>query len=413
MASRIRTLCVLSATVLSLTIAGQDSASKQAHEHRLRELAWLTGSWSSTDARGHSSEEHWTTPRNGLMLGTHRDLRGKRASFEFLRIVQRGKTLVYIASPSGGKPTEFALESLERQRAVFANPEHDWPKRLIYERKKKTLHVTAEGKTARDMRRLQWTWRRTTIEASPAPSNAGAKTGAKTGASAPGPGPMTAERFVARSARFAVRYVLYLPPGYHQDKNRRWPLMLFLHGAGERGQKLSMVRRHGPPKLAAQERFPFVVIAPQCPKGRAWRRAELVALLDHVEANLRIDQERVYVSGLSMGGYGTWALGLAHPDRFAAIVPICGGGETLTARMLTRQKKAALRSLGIWAFHGKDDRVVRPSESERMVDAVRRLGATPKFTLYEGVGHNSWTRAYQDPALYEWLAKQRRTGRSR
>ena len=141
------------------------ATQNQKRPDRLADLAWLAGTWASeaspdqADKNRRSSEEHWSSPRNGLMLGTHRDLHGERVFFEYLRIVQRGKKLIYIASPSGRGATEFALEKLEGQRVVFANAKHDWPKRIVYERKGDTLRAIAEGKSTRGMRRLEWSWK--------------------------------------------------------------------------------------------------------------------------------------------------------------------------------------------------------------------------------------------------------------
>lgn len=213
---------------------------------------------------------------------------------------------------------------------------------------------------------------------------------------------------VLRGDGFALSYKLVLPKGDGARAESKWPLLLFLHGAGERGDELELVAFHGPVKIARTRPLPFVIVAPQCPAGRAWRKHELIALLDEVCAAHRIDRSRVLVTGLSMGGYGSWSPGLAYPERFAAIATICGGGETLTPRMHGPKRRDALRTLGVWAFHGAADRVVVPAESERMVQVLESLGAKPKLTLYDGVGHNSWSRAYADPELWAWLAAQRR-----
>jgi predicted peptidase len=133
----------------------------------------------------------------------------------------------------------------------------------------------------------------------------------------------------------------------------------------------------------------------------------LIALLDELQATLPIDPRRVYVTGLSMGGYGTWELAVKHPERFAAVAPICGGGERIRTLLPARQE--ALKTLGVWAFHGGKDNVVVPAESERMIEAFKRAGnATVKYTVYPEAGHDSWTRAYNDPALFEWLLGQSR-----
>lgn len=185
--------------------------------------------------------------------------------------------------------------------------------------------------------------------------------------------------------------------------------MLFLHGAGERGTNVSKVAFHGPPKIVkAQPEFPFIVVSPQCPSGEIWNNASLLALLDQIESKYKVDKSRVYLTGLSMGGYGTWSLGLAHPERFAAIAPICGGGDTIGVLLLNPRHEKAFKSLGIWAFHGGKDEVVRLSESERMVKAVNDHGGNAKLTVYPDAGHDAWTETYNNPELYNWFMKFQR-----
>jgi predicted peptidase len=212
------------------------------------------------------------------------------------------------------------------------------------------------------------------------------------------------------SRRGEMRYLAYLPRDYDPKRDQRWPLMLFLHGAGERGTDLQRVAIHGPPSLVKQGRnFPFILIAPQCPEDERWQNDSLLKLLEHVMKEYKVDTGRVYLTGLSMGGYGTWKLGLAHPEKFAAIAPICGGGEYIDALLASRTKAAALRSLPVWAFHGAKDQVVPLEESERMVKALKKVGCKDvKLTVYPEANHNSWTETYNNPELYEWLLKQAR-----
>jgi predicted peptidase len=216
------------------------------------------------------------------------------------------------------------------------------------------------------------------------------------------------ERSLTRSV--GARYLLFLPGGYETATDRKWPLMLFLHGAGERGEDLSLVAKHGPPKIVRDRKdFPFILISPQCPAGRIWDDDTVMALLDHAVDTLRVDTARVYLTGLSMGGYGTWSVGLRHPDRFAAVVPICGGGDPIRVMLVDPSKAQAVRTLGVWAFHGAKDPVVRLEESERMVGVLRQFGATDvKLTVYPEAGHDSWTETYADPKLYEWLLEHKR-----
>lgn len=195
-------------------------------------------------------------------------------------------------------------------------------------------------------------------------------------------------------------YLLYLPQDYEQQTS--WPLMLFLHGAGERGSDLELVKTHGPPKLiAAGKGFPFIVVSPQCPKEKWWEPIELVALLDDISGQYKVDANRIYVSGLSMGGFGTWRLAAYAPDRLAAIAPICGGGETYWTKQFAR--------LPVWAFHGAKDSSVPLERSQAMVEALKKNGGDPKLTIYPEAAHDSWTETYDNPAFYEWLLAQKRS----
>ncbi|MDZ4781376.1 MAG: prolyl oligopeptidase family serine peptidase [Planctomycetia bacterium] len=194
-----------------------------------------------------------------------------------------------------------------------------------------------------------------------------------------------------------VKYQLFLPKDY-ADSDKKFPLMLFLHGAGESGNDLEIVKKHGPPKLVdGKPDFPFIVVSPQC-AVRPWRVDQLNALLDDIIAKYRVDTDRVYLTGLSMGGYGTWALAAEHPERFAAIVPICGGGNPATA--------SKLKDIPIWVFHGAKDDAVPLSRSEEMVAALKAAGSEPKFTIYPDAGHDSWTETYNNEDLYKWLLEQ-------
>lgn len=200
-----------------------------------------------------------------------------------------------------------------------------------------------------------------------------------------------------------LRYLIYLPEGYASRPGKTWPLLLFLHGSGESGDDLAKVKVHGPPKLIeAGERFPFIIVSPQA-KAFGWNAATLGALLDSLQAQYRVDPDRVYVTGLSMGGHGTWAIANAFPGRFAAIVPICGYFDQINL--------SAWRSdLPVWAFHGAKDTVVPPGPTMAMIDKLKHAGAADvRFTLYEDLGHDSWTRTYEDPALWQWLARQVRS----
>jgi len=224
-----------------------------------------------------------------------------------------------------------------------------------------------------------------------------------------GDSPITSATFdwkIQRSGE--LKYLLYLPPDYQASGDKRWPLMLFLHGSGERGSEVQKVAVHGPLKLVKQgTNFPFIIVAPQCPAGETWQNDPLLQLLDQVEHKYRVDTRRVYLTGLSMGGYGTWSLGLRHPERFAALVPICGGDNLIDVVLGPRDKPADFKRLAIWAFHGAKDNVVPVSESKRLVDQLQKIGGHHvKLTIYPEANHDSWTETYNNPKLYEWLLDQ-------
>ncbi len=217
----------------------------------------------------------------------------------------------------------------------------------------------------------------------------------------PEPGTQQAQK-LDRNIKVAMNYLLYLPKDYAQKES--WPLLLFLHGAGERGDDLDRVKVHGPPKLiAAGKEFPFIVVSPQCPNNQWWQPHELASLLDEIVEKYAVDKDRIYVTGLSMGGFGTWSLAGFSPDRFAALVPICGGGDPFIARRFVRTP--------VWVFHGAKDTVVPLASSEKMVEAMKASNGNVKFTVYPEAGHDSWTAAYDDAELYTWLLEQKRTPR--
>jgi predicted peptidase len=198
-------------------------------------------------------------------------------------------------------------------------------------------------------------------------------------------------------------YLLFLPQGYGTDPDEKWPLILYLHGMGERGNDLQLVKTHGIPKIVErQPDFPFVAVSPQCPDETLWwdHHGTLKAMLDEIVTRYAIDEARIYLTGNSMGGYGTWSLATAHAEQFAAIAPICGGGFPEMVR--------ELKDVPVWAFHGAEDKVVALKESQRMVDALRACGGNVRFTIYPGVGHDAWTQTYDNPDLYEWFLQHTR-----
>jgi predicted peptidase len=240
----------------------------------------------------------------------------------------------------------------------------------------------------------------------------------------PLPGKLPAYRFTHTVTKTATyNFLVHLPPSYRSATKQKYPLILFLHGAGERGDDVAKVAVHGPPKLllnpaklSAAERAAvpylenFIVLSPQCPANQRWDNDMLLALLDRfIEKTERVDTNRVYLTGLSMGGYGTWSFGLRNPHRFAAIAPICGGGERIDVLLGSRERKAALQSLPVWAFHGAKDTAVPLSESERMVEALKKAGVKDvQLTVYPEAPHDSWTETYANPKLYEWFLRHRR-----
>lgn len=194
-----------------------------------------------------------------------------------------------------------------------------------------------------------------------------------------------------------VNYQCYIPEN-HDDKI---PLIIFLHGSGERGNDINLVKKWGPPQLIDQgKEFPFIVLSPQCPEGRWWDIYELDAWLDVMISKYPIDRARIYLTGLSMGGFATWQWACAFPCRFAAIAPVCGGGDL--------QFADELKEIPVWAFHGQDDPVVPVSRTTEMVAAVNESGGNAKATIYPGIGHDSWINAYNTEELYTWFLQFRK-----
>jgi predicted peptidase len=214
-------------------------------------------------------------------------------------------------------------------------------------------------------------------------------------------------------------YRLLKPDNY--DPKKKYPLVIFLHGAGERGSDNTKQLIHGVGdfcKEANRKEYPCFLIAPQCPDGKKWVEVDwsadshkmpkepsesmrlLLELIPQLQKEFSIDDKRIYVTGLSMGGYGTWDLVARRPDLFAAAIPICGGADETTA--------AKIAKLPIWVFHGDKDGAVKVSRSRNMVEALKKAGGDPKYTEYKGVGHDSWTQTYADPKVMKWLFSQKK-----
>ncbi|MGA2614333.1 MAG: prolyl oligopeptidase family serine peptidase [Spirochaetia bacterium] len=199
-----------------------------------------------------------------------------------------------------------------------------------------------------------------------------------------------------------VRYLLYLPRSYHSDGKKRWPLILFLHGSTEKGNDLQMVRKDGLPAYLEQVRsFPFIVISPQLPEDQErWDPVAMKAFLDAALPDLRVDRDRMYLTGWSLGANGVWRMAMSYPDLFAAIAPVAGWGDESRAGLL--------KNLPVWAFHGAKDENVLPQESSSMVEALCKNGSKVLFTLYPDLDHDCWMATYQNAKLYAWFLQHRR-----
>jgi predicted peptidase len=202
-----------------------------------------------------------------------------------------------------------------------------------------------------------------------------------------------------------LRYWLALPPAEEKKPEAGWPLMIFLHGAGERGDNLEQVKQHGPPKLIGKEKAlnSFIVASPQCPTGRWWDVKEIKQLVDHLSESQPVDRSRIVMTGLSMGGFGTWGFLAEYPDVLAAAVPICGGGKPETA--------VRFKAVPLHCYHGAKDNVVPQSKSDEMIEALKKAGGKPQYTIFPEAGHDSWTDAYATGGLYKWLLEQRRAAK--
>lgn len=200
----------------------------------------------------------------------------------------------------------------------------------------------------------------------------------------------------------SFKYYIYFPDNYY-DSDTSFPMVLFLHGSGERGDDIRLVEEHGIPKMINNgHTFPFITVAPQCPKFQRWSEPlyskSLIFLVEEIIRNNRVDIGRIYATGLSMGGYGTLSIAKERPDLFSAIIPVCGGMDTTNI--------ANLKEIPIWLFHGDADEVVPVENSELIYDLLKPINPDIKITIYKGVDHNSWDRTYDNKKMYEWMLKQ-------
>lgn len=198
-----------------------------------------------------------------------------------------------------------------------------------------------------------------------------------------------------------LKYVIHLPDGYDPDSGKEWPMILFLHGAGTRGDDLKMISDDVPFVYAQNTKgYPFILVGPQCPADEMWSSDALNSLIDEVESLYHVDKSRIYLTGYSMGGSGTWNMAMDYPERFAAVAPLCGRAAP--------PKLVKIAHKPVWVFHGNKDDVVSFENSEVMVNCLKEMQADHvKFTVYEGAGHDVWTETYSRPELYEWFLNYR------
>lgn len=200
----------------------------------------------------------------------------------------------------------------------------------------------------------------------------------------------------------SVNYLLYLPKNYEQKD--KFPLLLFLHGASERGNDLNLVKKHGPTKLIEQgKEFPFIVVSPQCPANKRWNTKVLISLIDEIIEKYKIDENKIYVTGLSMGGNGTWRLAVEITDRLAAIIPICGWEDPFEI--------CSIDKLPVWTFHGAKDLVVPLNSTQILVNRLKFCIGNAELKIYPDAGHDSWTETYDNPEIYDWLLRHSRNDR--
>ena len=201
---------------------------------------------------------------------------------------------------------------------------------------------------------------------------------------------------------FHFKYVKYLPKDY--DPNKKYPLVFFLHGAGERGDDLDVACRHGFMKHVREtgKEYPFIFIAPQCPAEKYWAcyTESLFAFLDFICEELPIDRDRIYLTGLSMGGTGSFMLAMAEPERFAALAPVCGSGIMWYAEKLV--------NFPVYMYHGDCDDTVPVQESVTMLAKINEKGGNAQLKILYGVRHNAWDVAYAGDELTEWLLAQKK-----
>jgi predicted peptidase len=229
------------------------------------------------------------------------------------------------------------------------------------------------------------------------------------------PASMSELNVSAQSVSWTSRanYLVFLPADYHETDSKRWPLIVFLHGIGECGTDVWRTAIHGPLNYAMKHPdFPFILVSPQCPAGDKWSNEAVLNVLNDVIGKYAIDTNRIYLTGLSQGGFGVWNLATTYPQRFAAVAPISGGGDVLGFIVVqwNKERTEPMRHLPFWVFHGAKDPVVPVSEDMRMVDALKKFGDTDvQLTIYPEGLHDAWTQTYDNPELYRWFLQHRLT----
>lgn len=204
------------------------------------------------------------------------------------------------------------------------------------------------------------------------------------------------------SVKETLKYYLYYPPEYELEPEKKFPVLLFLHGGGEVAEDLGANERIPPPSLILQgKKFPFLILAPENSYAKSWWNTRAVKqLLDSVVTRNRIDRNRIYLSGISRGGGAAWEMAVQYPETFAAMAVVCGMTPLPYASWINKK-------MPIWVFHGEDDAVIPVEESESMVNKLKELGYDVRFTKYENVGHDAWSKAYATEELYDWFLRQK------
>lgn len=200
--------------------------------------------------------------------------------------------------------------------------------------------------------------------------------------------------------RSIKQYVAYTPKNYNQKD--KWPLVIFLHGMGEIGDDINKVKNVALPALSMRENtdFPFIIISPQLQINENWNVGDLNNFFDEVTKRYKVDRSQIILTGISLGGGGTWSWAENNPEIFAAAIPICGWGDI--------NKACSIKNMPIWTFHGDQDGIVSINLTNIMVQALKACSGTPKFTIYKGVGHDSWTQTYNNSEVINWMMAQRK-----